>query len=91
MKLLGIGGYCRNQIVKIGSSAYGIQGHFELTPHMFEEWMTQDPDLSKMDQRFLRETYKIIKNEYEATGKQIFTNFLRIAKSMELKRKILLS
>ncbi len=80
MKLLAIGKYCRNQVVKVGNNAYGIQGHFELTPAMFEEWRTQDPDLISLDQKALQDDYVLIKNEYEATGKQILTNFLRIAK-----------
>lgn len=36
MTLLAIGKFCKNQIARVGSNAYGIQCHFELTPEMYE-------------------------------------------------------
>ena len=41
--LLSTGKFCRNQIVRVGKNAYGIQCHFELTPEMLETWMNEDP------------------------------------------------
>ncbi len=83
MKLLATGKYCKNQVVKCGKNAYGIQGHFELTPPMFEEWRTRDQDLTLLDQRALQNDYEIIRGKYEFTGKKILTNFLRIAKLID--------
>jgi GMP synthase (glutamine-hydrolysing) len=79
MYLLAEGRFCRNQIVKAGSNAYGIQCHFELTPEMFKTWIIEDPDLREHDIRQLSADFYTISGKYSATGRQIFQNFLRIA------------
>ena len=80
MKLLGKGKHCQNQIVKVGDLAYGLQGHFELTERMLNTWLTEDPDLKKLDAEKIRADFAKIKEEYQRTANQIFTNFLKIAK-----------
>ena len=77
--LLATGKFSRNQAVKIGSNAYGIQCHFELTPEMFEAWLNNDPDLRQLNKEQLRKVFYKIKDEYIKTGKQLFGNFLRVA------------
>ena len=79
MLLLGVGKFCRNQIVRIGSNAYGIQCHFELTPEMFEIWINEDPDLLQLDKEVLRANFENIKTKYTEVGRQLFQNFLKIA------------
>lgn len=79
MKLLGVGKFCKNQIVKIGDHAYGIQGHFELTPEMFKVWISEDSDLLKLDKGALQRDFANIQEEYTKTGRTLFKNFLRIA------------
>ncbi|HET6559861.1 MAG TPA: type 1 glutamine amidotransferase [Prolixibacteraceae bacterium] len=79
MTLLGAGKFCRNQIVKIGDNAYGLQCHFELTEPMFESWISEDPDLLQLESNALRADLKIIKDAYSQTGRQLFLNFLEIA------------
>jgi len=79
MTLLGTGKYCHNQIVKIGSNAYGIQCHFELTPEMFEDWINGDPDLLQLNKETLRANFQAIKTQYTFIGRQLFANFLAIA------------
>ncbi len=79
MKLLGVGKFCRNQIVKIGSNAYGIQGHIELTPEMFKTWINEDPDLLQLDKEDLTSSYDKIKVKYTQLGRQLFKNFLKVA------------
>lgn len=79
MTLLGVGKFCRNQIAKIGTNAYGIQCHFELTPEMFEAWINEDPDLLQLNQEQLRTNFKAIQEEYTRVGRQLFENFLKIA------------
>ena len=79
MELLASGKYCENQIVKIGRSAYGFQGHFELTPEMFKEWADNDPELKVLDRSSLMEDFDTIYNSYQKLGRQIFINFLKIA------------
>lgn len=80
MKLLASGKWCKNQLVKVKENAYGIQGHMELTDEMLHHWLNEDPDLQTADRERLLSDYRSIKEEYEKTGKQLFTNFLRIAK-----------
>ena len=77
--LLGVGKFCRNQIVRVGSNAYGIQCHFELTPEMFESWINEDPDLLTLDKEGLRIHFATIKRKYTRVGRQLFQNFLKIA------------
>ena len=79
MTLLGEGKFCRNQIVRVGSNAYGLQCHFELTPEMFEEWINVDPDLLKLDKEELRYQFEAIKEAYTKVGRMLFRNFLEIA------------
>ena len=79
MTLLGTGTYCRNQIVKVGSNAYGIQCHFELTPEMFENWINEDADLLQLDKNTLRNNFQAIKTDYTHVGRQLFANFLKVA------------
>jgi GMP synthase (glutamine-hydrolysing) len=79
MKLLAEGRYCRNQIVKTGTNAYGIQCHFELTPEMFKTWINEDPDLQKLDIEQLSDDLHAVSLKYSETGRQLFNNFLRIA------------
>ncbi|MGE5395442.1 MAG: type 1 glutamine amidotransferase [Candidatus Saccharibacteria bacterium] len=76
MILLAKGKFCPNQVVKIGTNAYGIQCHFELTPTMFEEWITGDEDLLQLDTESLRADFESMKSQYRETGLQLFNNFL---------------
>ena len=68
------------QVVKISEKpAYGIQGHFELTPGMFQQWLREDPDLRRLDAASLKRDYATVRADYERAGRQLFTNFLKIA------------
>lgn len=77
--LLATGEFCRNQVVKVGSNAYGIQSHFELTDEMFEKWINEDLELLQLNKDHLRADFRETENEYTKTGKQLFRNFLKIA------------
>jgi GMP synthase (glutamine-hydrolysing) len=79
MTLLGTGKHCRNQIVRVGENAYGIQCHFELTEEMFELWLKEDPDLLALEPAALRKDLAELKGKYYSTGKKLFTNFLGMA------------
>lgn len=79
MKLLGTGEFCQNQIVKVGTNAYGIQCHFELTSEMFELWLNEDTDLLRLDRKQLQNEFQAFLDEYTATGRKLFQNFLKIA------------
>ncbi len=79
MKLLAQGKFCQNQVVKVGSNAYGIQCHFELTPEMFNRWLEEDADLRQLKKAELQKEFLAFKNEYTETGRTLFKNFLKIA------------
>jgi GMP synthase-like glutamine amidotransferase len=78
MTLLATGDFCKNQIVKIGKTAYGIQSHFELTKDLLESWIIEDSDLQKLNAGQLRSDFETIKTDYQNTGRQLFSNFLTI-------------
>jgi len=79
LTLLGSGTWVPNQIIRFGSSAYGLQCHFELTPELFESWLKEDDDLRKSNPDALRRAYKEIENEYRQTGMKLVENFFIIA------------
>lgn len=79
MLLLATGKYCRHQIVKVGDKAYGIQGHFELTPEMVRTWLDNDPELIEMNREELLKDFELLTEEYSNTGRKLFSNFLKIA------------
>lgn len=79
MTLLAEGNYCRNQIVKLGRNAYGLQCHFELTGQMLNQWLDEDADLKEMIRENLIKDYKKIKTEYENIGRKLFENFIKIS------------
>ena len=83
LELLATGKFCRNQIVKAGNNAYGIQGHFELTYEMFNEWMFTDPDLKSVDGDQIIRDFCDIYEEYRSNGERLFVNFLHIAGLIE--------
>ncbi|MFZ0283122.1 MAG: type 1 glutamine amidotransferase, partial [Bacteroidales bacterium] len=76
MKLLAVGDFCKNQIVKFGDKAYGIQPHFELTKDLLESWINEDPDLQKLDAQRLLSDFKSVESDYQKNGRQLFVNFL---------------
>jgi len=78
MTLLATGNLCKNQIVKIGKTAYGIQPHFELTNDLLESWIIEDSELQRLNAEQLQSDFKIIKSDYQNTGRQLFSNFLTI-------------
>lgn len=79
MQLLATGKHCKNQVIKIGSNAYGFQGHLELTTSMMNIWLTEDDDLKQLSSEDIKSDYSAVRDEYESNSKKVFTNFLRIA------------
>ncbi len=79
MTLLATGDYCRNQIVKYGEKAYGIQSHFELTDQLLDSWTKEDSDLQKHNPEALKADFEAVKAVYQITGNRLFQNFLMIA------------
>jgi len=67
---------CRFQALRIGSNAWGLQCHFELTRPMLESWTLTDPDLMAMDRKALLAEFDSLYAEYTETGRTILRNFL---------------
>lgn len=85
MTLLGEGEGCRNQMVRAGKNAYGIQCHFEVTRPMLELWAAEDEDLSRLDRHELLQQFDGMESGYAATCKCLAGNFLSIVNSFSLK------
>ncbi|RTY38402.1 type 1 glutamine amidotransferase [Chlorobium phaeovibrioides] len=75
-ELIGRGTECPNQAVKVGSKAYGLQCHFEMTPASFSQWMEIDPSLKAMERALLFKQFNEVADEYRATGLRLLGNFL---------------
>jgi len=71
---------CKNQFIRFGKNAYGIQGHLELTAHLLNTWLEIDKDLKNKDSDEILITYEAIKREYSIAGKHLFWNFLKLSK-----------
>jgi GMP synthase-like glutamine amidotransferase len=80
MSLLATGTHCRHQVVQFGSTAYGIQGHFELTSALFHEWRIHMPELQTLNQDALIQDYLQLTPEYESTCTTMIGNFLKLVK-----------
>lgn len=78
MIVLGTGRGCRNQVLRAGKNAWGLQCHFEMTPAMFERWIDIDHDLRRMNREELLAEFNAISKEYNDTGRTILGNFLEI-------------
>lgn len=79
MRLLGAGKFCKNQIVRVGRNAYGLQCHLELTAEMCTRWRQEDADLRRLPQGDLEEDFRSLQGEYARVCEQIFGNFLCLA------------
>ena len=79
MVMLATGDGCRNQAVRVGKNAYGLQCHFELTETMLTDWTGIDSDLKRMDRIALLKHFEAFRTEYTVTGMRLLNNFLTIA------------
>lgn len=79
MTLLGTGKHCKNQVVRVGEKAYGLQCHFEMTHDILAECADVDPDLQPLGRDSVLAAYNAVKTEYDATGEKLLRNFLQIA------------
>lgn len=77
--LLATGKPCKNQAFKIGSNAYGLQFHIEVTPDMVQRWMKDEKD-ENAAKKALSDTAKVEKNFLEQAG-QLLDNFKQVIES----------
>lgn len=89
MKLLGTGKHCKNQIVRIGKNAYGVQGHLEVTESLLKTWLAEDSMFDDHDKNKIMSDFTSLKNEYHANGLELIENFLKLAeKQNEIKLNV---
>lgn len=79
MTLLGTGKHCKNQIVRVGDKAYGLQCHFEMTRDILSDCADEDPDLKPLGRDKVLQAYEMQSADYQATGEKLLRNFLQIA------------
>jgi len=77
--LLATGRPCKNQAFKIGSNAYGLQFHIEVTSDMVRKWMEDEKD-ENAAKKTLSDTAKIEKVFLKQAG-QLLNNFKQIVES----------
>ncbi|HLD08292.1 MAG TPA: type 1 glutamine amidotransferase [Candidatus Peribacterales bacterium] len=79
MTLLAVGLWCKNQIVRVTKTAYGIQGHWDMNDETLRVLKENDPDLKAMSPETLEREWQMIKNTSMEAGRCLFENFLMIA------------
>ncbi len=85
--LLAQGKGCRNQAFKIGTNAYGLQFHVEVTTEMVESWMKDEAGRTDVE-KILNDTMKS-KDVFEMQAHSLFANFKRIIESSLRVRRVM--
>ncbi len=78
-KLLAFGTTCRQQIVRVGDRAWGIQGHLELTRPLLDKWMFIDPDLHALPPGALVAGWETHGQALRTAAEDVFGRFLDLA------------
>ncbi len=85
-RLLGIGDVCTVQAFRIGTYAYGLQYHMELTPTTAAEWATYPAYIAALERALgpgaLPKVQAEVRQHFtdlHRTAQTMFANFLRIA------------
>jgi GMP synthase-like glutamine amidotransferase len=87
--LLASSKVCPHQAFKVGSRAYGLQFHIEVTAQTVESWIDEyfnkkDPQTGKK-KKLMLDDYAKKQKTYAVVADQIFENFLNIMRSQEVK------
>ncbi|HSW79708.1 MAG TPA: type 1 glutamine amidotransferase [Candidatus Saccharimonadales bacterium] len=75
-QLLATGKDVPNQIIKVGSNAYGFQPHFEMDDAMLQAWAELEPEIKPIGAPKLLDTFARQRGTYTVTGLTLFRNFL---------------
>jgi GMP synthase (glutamine-hydrolysing) len=85
--LLTQGKGCRNQAFKIGTNAYGLQFHVEVTEEMVKSWMREET--GRVDTKKILSDTKNLKETFELQARELFINFKRIIESSLRVKKVM--
>jgi GMP synthase (glutamine-hydrolysing) len=77
--VLAFGDQCPVQVVKEGIAVYGIQGHIEIDEALLGTLLRTDPALSSLDGGRIISDFNEIREDYNACGSRLLSNFLDIA------------
>ncbi|MFA5089995.1 MAG: type 1 glutamine amidotransferase [Candidatus Omnitrophota bacterium] len=80
--LLATGSGCPHQAFKVGSNAYGLQFHIEITNKNIEEWHNEyaASDSAGINLREMLDGYVLHKGLFHSQAEKIYQNFLSIVK-----------
>ncbi len=84
--LLGTSALVRNQAFRMGSCAYGLQFHVEVSLDMVETWMKDEKSVDA--EKILRQG-AIVKEALEGQAATLFNNFRRLAESAVRVKRIM--
>jgi hypothetical protein len=84
--LLGTSALVRNQAFRMGSCAYGLQFHVEVSLDMVEKWMK---DEKSVDTENILRQGAIVKEALEKQAAGLFNNFRRLAESTVRVKRIM--
>jgi GMP synthase-like glutamine amidotransferase len=80
--LLSSSSGCPHQAMRVGSNAYGLQFHIEITDKSIHEWSDEyfqhDPELLRRQKQAMLKRYEIIKTKFHKTAENLFANFVQI-------------
>jgi len=68
---------CRNQALRVGRFAYGLQFHIEVTRDIIEDWLKQEGPITKEGRKMLDE-YQKVEGKFKRNADTIYGNFLKI-------------
>ena len=85
--LLAQGKGCKNQAFKIGTNAYGLQFHIEVTEEMIESWL--EDEAGQLDVGKILSDTKRLKEALELQAHDLFANFKRIIESSLRVKKVM--
>ncbi len=80
-KHLAFSNDCRHQALKVGSCAYGLQFHIEVTDKIINDWIVadfKDPEEFAQKQKEMLDKYPAIKENFNRQAYAIYRNFERI-------------
>ncbi|MBP9853860.1 MAG: type 1 glutamine amidotransferase [Candidatus Omnitrophica bacterium] len=83
-RLLAASTGCPTQAFKVGSNAYGLQFHIEITDKSIKEWSDSyfnDPKVCEREKNKMLSDYNKIKTNFENTAHTVYNNFIHIMNS----------
>lgn len=65
--------------IRVGSNAYGLQMHLEITSRMLRDWAKQETNLENFEPAELGAQLEAFEEDYARVGRRVLTNFCQVA------------